>query len=451
MKSEIARFDRVTSKHKEKRLLENFSINLFANEIKGIFYINRQGCEDFVKLLQKNSNIDTGYIYIKDKMVNNYQYSDNSLNRVSIIDNNKRLFDEISISDNVNLFYTKNKRIKKSEFELILQKLINSTGIKVSCKRLVKTLTEYERVLIELVKAIYIGSHIIVIDELASISLEQNKNFFNILKNIATNDISIIFFSNSIEKLTMLCDSISIMKDGKILKEIDKKEYNNFDFKEIVGEINIKTTISKEIIKNDNITDICVILKNKEKFELKLGKGNISTIIDVDNSFNEKLINAITDRSNHVYIDDKKTTEKYKPYFIIRENPVKTMLIRDMSYFDNLVFTLCKKNARKILDRRIEKSIKFEYRHLEYLYEKSIIDLPEVALYDLIYHSAELYNPKVLFIVNPFFGIQSHIQEHINKLINMIKENQITVVILSNEPHQFYTDNLFVAKDGEIN
>ena len=101
MKEEILRMDRVTRIVDGVTRLDNFSLHIFRGEIVGLLSMNDQGRDDLVELLQQNLPLHYGFVYFGERLVNSYQKSPMTENRVSVIDRRRRLVDDLTVADNV--------------------------------------------------------------------------------------------------------------------------------------------------------------------------------------------------------------------------------------------------------------------------------------------------------------------------------------------------------------
>ena len=109
------------------------------------------------------------------------------------------------------------------------------------------------------------------------------------------------------------------------------------------------------------------------------------------------------------------------------------MSVFDYSYMENLTFLLDRKLRRSIIKPQILRFVREEFRPLA----GDAIDAPDLwslemnALYSLVYFRVLLYKPKVAFIMQPFAHADMHLSVHIVQLINILKQNDLAVVLLT--------------------
>ncbi len=117
----------------------------------------------------------------------------------------------------------------------------------------------------------------------------------------------------------------------------------------------------------------------------------------------------------------------------VGEDPIHTMLFKEMSYINNLCILLDKKQNAVRLNPKIIKSVIREYEPIvgAEIYETNIMNLKLQSLYDLIYYRIELCRPKIVFCLQPFAGADMYLRRHLIELINKLKKKGITVILLS--------------------
>lgn len=101
MRKEILRMELVTKSYAGVIYLDNFNMQIYKGEIMGLIPINRQGKSELIELLCQNSPIDYGRIYINNELVNYYEHSTNSINRVYVINQKSKLIQDLTVSDNI--------------------------------------------------------------------------------------------------------------------------------------------------------------------------------------------------------------------------------------------------------------------------------------------------------------------------------------------------------------
>ena len=116
MREEILRMERVTYREQGVALLENFSMTIWAGEILGLVPVNHLGLSALVRRLQQNLPLHYGYVYYKEKLVNDWRFpctgvnhtimnltamNQTTMNRISVIRNRSCLAEGLTVADNI--------------------------------------------------------------------------------------------------------------------------------------------------------------------------------------------------------------------------------------------------------------------------------------------------------------------------------------------------------------
>lgn len=109
------------------------------------------------------------------------------------------------------------------------------------------------------------------------------------------------------------------------------------------------------------------------------------------------------------------------------------MLFPNMSYLDNLCFTLDKRFPDVWRRKRIKRSIRQEYAELlgKEVFDQSVEQLSERQKYELAYTRILLQNPRVVFCIQPFKGAEVSMRLRIWELLEQFLHKGIAVVILA--------------------
>ena len=467
MIDEILRVENVTKSIDGVKRLNNINFNIFKGEILGLIPLNSHGKNELISLLTQNLPMDIGRIYIEGELVNYYEHSNMGINKVEIIDANKRLVEDLTVADNITVLNRDFKEmiIDTEQINQETEELLLSFGISLGCDEYVSTLNVFEKSVIELIRAVRNKAILVIVNEISNyLSTVELQKFQNLMRYCASKGTSFLYIANHHEEAFKICNRVSLMEDGSVVKVLDENEFSNeriepyiisFDLPynsagtEMIGGI-----LEFKHIKSGTLKDL----------SLSVEEGSCLTILDLDNTVLDSLINLMrgeaTPETGSVLLEGKPlqfwSGEDFmdKGIAFIQENPKENMIFKDLSYFDNLIFLLDRKIKKSYISRKIKKSIREEY--YGYLGEDiHALDLRQVrtkSLYSLAYYRIHLFCPKLVFIIQPFSNADMYLRAHIITLINMLKKRGITVVILavSIQDSLAVSDKLITIEKGSL-
>lgn len=458
MKNEILRMERVTTVENEVTQLDDFNLHIFQGEIMGLVCINANGKESLIRLIGQNTPIHYGRVYFNETLVNTFQHSPMTLNKVAVIDRKSFLVDDLTVSDNVFVLrrgfrkYLINPRVLNDQ----LRRFTADLEITLDGNELVKNLTLYEKYLVELLRAVVMGAKLIVIRDISnSVSAADLSRFFDLLRHYCREGFTFLYICNHHEEAFKICDRISMMRDGRILKVIERKDFRN----EIIAPYYIGTfnRFSEEMVacRGDRevlaFQDVCT--ENLKRMTFTVAKGECTVLLDMDNTVLTDILSLMNGTQKPdggaVFLEGSLYTERMARHAVahgvafLEENPAQSMLFKEMSTADNLCFLAAEKQNALRLNRRVKESILREYEPIigEEIREPNPTRLKLQTLYSLIYYRICIGNPKIVFCVQPFAGADLLLRRHVISLINELKRRGITVVILAVN----FADTLMVA------
>ena len=458
MKYEILRLDKVTRIIDGLTLLDEFNLHIFQGEIMGLVGINAHGQKELVELLCQNLPIHYGHIYFNEVMVNNYVNSSLSINKVSVIEKQSRLVEDLTVVDNIFVLRRGFKKyfINKGMLNAQLKLYVEALNIDIDGSELVLNLTTFEKSVVELLKAVVMGVKLIVIKDISNcVSAADLVKFQEILKYYCKQGFSFIYICNHHEEAFKVCHRISLMHNGKILKVLGQKEFTREKMQPYYIECfnDIKESKIDKKRKKGILQLKGIYTEHLKNMSFTIEKGECVTLLDMNNTVLTDIIQLMNGQiaasRGKIFIDgclfSKQHAAKALKYGVgfIAENPIQSMVFKEMTYLDNLCFLVDAKRSHMKLNKRIQKSIIQEYEPLigKDIYEKDVAPLSTAALYSMIYYRLHLFSPKVVFCVQPFYGADMYLRRHIIKLMGELKQKGITVIILAVN----ISDSLMVA------
>lgn len=457
MKKEILRMENVISEDIDKTNLDNFNIHVFQGEIMGLIWVNDYGKEVLINLICKNTPIKFGRIYFSNILVNSFRYSDGSSNKVYVIGQESRLVNDLTVTDNVFVLRKGLKKyvISRKVLEKQLNQLMKELEVSIDAQAVCHNLSEYERCVTEILKAVIQGVKLIIVDDLSNIlSAMDMQNYMKLLVKMTKRNYTILYMGNHPEEILPICDRVAFMQNGQVIKVMDKTEMSNNQIQPytIAFEDNQPVDYRGENRERIYFHNLSTTYLNKISFSVQ--GGECIVLYDKSSKLQLDIVNFLSGERDSISgiiefgskVQDPKKMQKYfeSQIAVIGEDALKSMLFYDMSYIDNMCFLLDKKTHSSNITLKVKKSIQREYYEElgDEVYANDLRKLDKNSLYNLIYYRIHLLNPKIVFIVQPFSNADMYLRRHIIHLIRILKRKGIAVVILAVS----ISDSLHVAE-----
>ncbi len=447
MKEEVLRLDRVTILEQGATVLNHFSLNLFAGEIMGLIPVNGTGLPVLMRLLRQNIPLHYGYVYYRERLVNHWRYADMKYNRIGVIDNRSGLAGGLTVTDNVFVLRHGFRKhvVSRAKLDRLLAPFLTETGVAVVPGAYARDLTALQRLVVEIVKAVVAGCRLIIINDAGTvISDVELEKLHGVLRLYARQGVSFLYVSRHYEEIRHLCGKVALMVNGQIAKVLSTEDTGP-DMIHCFGVENYERLVLSQGEKRRPDAAAPPALSIKDVYwgevaglALSIAPGECVAVQDLENRIFDDLIAAVAGpirapRGEVRVRGRKRTVRNNRDIAVIERLAPKTMLFPELSYLDNLCFTMDHRLPGIWRDARARRSVRAEYAPWlgDAVFDKSVDELTQAEKYDLVYARILLQRPAVAICVQPFMEADVEQRMHIFRLVEKLLGKGIAVMILA--------------------
>lgn len=481
MKEEIFSMDHVSTDDFDMTNLDNMTMRIFKGEIAGLLPVNEQGRKKLLEIMQHNRPIRYGWVRMNGRLVNSYLKNDLSDNRVSIISSKNRLVQDLSVSDNVFVLRRgfRQKILNRNLLNRETERLLQNARLEIEPDMLAGRLNEFERVAVELLRAVMQRAELIVFDEIgAFLNIQDILRLRDMMRDYTRQGIAFFYIGNHHEEVVHICDRTMIMKNGQIIKNVCDSDITDEQIMQIAGTedypemyFQLKGMVSEsrnpELCeqKEEPALEFCNVsggCLGHLSFAVQMGEcvviqaRNVAALEDMVNI----LMGSMPEWSGMVACADKKLTSKKGIHLlddsiaVIQEYPHRSMIFPHMTFLENLCIMTDRKIKNIFQQERIRKSVRNEFAGIFGIDidERDMSVVSKERKYTLVYYRYYMLRPRVVFCVQPFSGADAFLRRRILDLIQKLKQRGIAVVILtiSLADSCFAADRLLMLEKGSI-
>ncbi|QBO37123.1 ABC transporter ATP-binding protein [Periweissella cryptocerci] len=198
----------------DKKILNNFSMNIGANEIVGIVAPNGTGKSVLLELIIGKLKPNQGSISVSNEVTHNIYYQPQSDNYPE----NMKVKEVLKLYENVYaLHYDKN----------IFNDYINQYGLSELLDKNVTQLSGGQQRKLGIVLSLLSNASLLVLDEPSAGVDRISINTFRVdLKKVKG---SVIMTSHNSEDLLILCDKLFFLRDGQSVKVLTSSQFTHFN------------------------------------------------------------------------------------------------------------------------------------------------------------------------------------------------------------------------------
>lgn len=282
--------------------LDNVDFKLNRGEIRALVGENGAGKTTLVKILTGAYQPDGGEIFLKGKKTIIPNPNRAQILGISIVYQDFNLIPNLSVARNILLGREPQKIFGLIDFDELEKKakdLIKILGLNLNLDSLVSDLSVANQQMVAIVRALSVNPQILILDEpTASLADEDVQHLFHLIMNLKKKGVSIIFISHRLEEVFKIADSVTVLKDSKIVDTKGIHEVNQDQLiKMMVGRefVNIFPSKSKNGKRGKPIFSIqglnrSVVLKD---IHFDLYKNEILTLAGLEGQGQKELVRSI--------------------------------------------------------------------------------------------------------------------------------------------------------------
>ena len=442
MKSEVFRMERVTYQENGILRLRDCDLHIFSGEILGLIPLNSHGLQSLIDVMTRNLPLQFGFVFLKEKMVNHWQRPHPQNNSIGLIQNKSHLVEGMTLTDNVFVLRSGFRAwyIQSALLRTQLAPFFEKIGVEVPLDAHPEDLTPFQRIVVELIRAMVAGYRLIILQDFSTFLNEYElERIHAILRHCVKEGISFLYTGSQPEDLSKIADRIAIFGNGRILKNVEA----GTPLKEILSQASQRKTVSQE--ERAIAADTQAVfranhlhLDGVDEISFAVYPGECVVLQDVSNRFIPQFLEVLYGEQKadlgHLWLRNRPFASiQDRDAAIIQEHPTQTMIFPRLSYFDNLFMTSDQHLPGLWRSTRMQHRLARELRVRlkKDLFEQPVESLSELEKYDLVYNRILLQKPGVVFCVRPFKGTDMELREHIRHLITLLQKKQIAVVLLT--------------------
>ncbi|WP_287879633.1 sugar ABC transporter ATP-binding protein [Aquitalea sp.] len=209
--------------------LDSMNFNIEKGEIRALLGKNGAGKSTLIKMLTGSEMLDSGQVYLGGKQLKG---NSATLTRhaamlgVGVVYQELSLINELTVAENLYLG-TWPKRyglVSHAAMIKMAKQDIAGLGILLDPNALVSALSIAQKQLVEIVRIMKGTPKLVILDEpTSSLSSAEVELVINAVRKIAALGTAVIYVSHRMEEIRRLAHSATIMRDGRIIRDVDIK------------------------------------------------------------------------------------------------------------------------------------------------------------------------------------------------------------------------------------
>ncbi len=457
---------------------DHVDFELLPGEIHALLGENGAGKTTLMNILYGIYQPDEGQIFVKGKRVEIRSPKDAIRLGIGMVHQHFLLVDKHTVAENLAMGYARSILNPLREVKARIRDFAEKYGIQVDPDAYIWQLSVGEQQKVEIVKALYAGADILILDEPTSVLTPQEaRDLFNVLRRMKKDGKGIVFITHKLSEVFEVADRVTVMRRGRVVGTLRVEEAT----KESLARMMVGRDVVFELEKVPGkpgrpvleVRDL-VVLGDRGREAVKgvsfeVREGEIFGVAGVAGNGQRELVQAIVGlrrvKSGSVRVMGVDATNK-SPREIaelgvghIPEERLKFGIVPDMSVAENSVLkSYYRPPYRKglLLDygeiRRTAESLINEYEIAVPSPDTQARLLSGGNMQKLIVGREIRRDPKLIVASNPTFGLDVGATEYIRKLLLRKRDEGRAILLVSGDLDEVIqlSDRIAVMFEGRF-
>ena len=198
-------------------------LSVQSGTVHGIVGENGAGKSTLMSVLYGFYPADRGDISVLGKPAQIHNADDAIALGIGMVHQHFMLVETLSALDNIVLGAEPHWLLQRASAQARarLEPLMQSTGLHVPLDTLVADLAVGDRQRLEILKALYRGARILILDEpTAVLTPQETLQLFAVLRQLRTQGTTVILITHKLKEVMALCDRVTVMRAGRVVQEL---------------------------------------------------------------------------------------------------------------------------------------------------------------------------------------------------------------------------------------
>lgn len=459
----------------------NITFDVKKGEILSLLGENGSGKTTLMNMLSGIYYPDMGQIFINDKLVNIKSPKDAFELGIGMVHQHFKLIDVLTTTENIVLGLKGRLNLKEAEKKI--REICDKYGFDVDPNKKVYDMSVSEKQTVEIVKVLYKGADILILDEpTAVLTPQETEKLFKVMRNMKADGKSIIIITHKLHEVKAISDRVVILRKGEYIDEMITAESDEQQMTDMMVGRSVSLNIERKepqnvqkriVVEGLSVKDAEGVYKLKD-ISFTANAGEVLGIAGISGCGQKELLEAIAglqkldageiyyseDGKNLVTINGKnprEISEMGVALSFVPEDRLGMGLVGNMNLAENMMLRSFRSGKSKFfLDRktprRLAKKIVEELDVVTPGIDTPVRTLSGGNVQKVLVGREIASNPSVLMTAYAVRGLDINSSYAIYDLINKQKENGAAVIYVGEDLDVLLeiSDRILVLCGGEV-
>ncbi|MFB7497986.1 sugar ABC transporter ATP-binding protein [Streptomyces sp. NPDC056161] len=204
------------------RALDGVGLRLTAGSVHALLGENGAGKSTLIKVLTGVHTPDGGRLTWRGDDVHLRTPLDATRTGIGVVHQERNLIPDFSVAENITLQNPPARRgvVDRTAMDAPALRCLAELGLDLDPHQPVRELSVAQQQLVEIAKALYTESEVLLLDEpTASLSPQEADRLFDVVRRLTARDTCVVFVSHKLEEVFAICDTVTVLRDGRSVLE----------------------------------------------------------------------------------------------------------------------------------------------------------------------------------------------------------------------------------------
>ena len=242
MNQSLLHLDGLTKSYPGVTANDKVSFEICAGEIHALLGENGAGKSTLVKMIYGLVRPDTGQMQLEGKIFTPSEPRAARAQGIAMVFQHFSLFEALSVAENIALGMEKPP--KSNALSKRIHEVSNAYGLPLDPQRLVGDLSAGERQRVEIIRCLLQDPKLLIMDEPTSVLTPQEvTTLFTTLRKLKSEGTSILYISHKLEEIRALCETATILRNGKKVATCDPRDKSARELAEMMVGASLKLSL----------------------------------------------------------------------------------------------------------------------------------------------------------------------------------------------------------------
>jgi len=462
---------------------DQVDFDLYPGEVHSLLGENGAGKTTLMSILYGLYHPDEGEIFVKGKQVHFHSAQDAIRSGLEMVHQHFQLVKTFTVAENIILGQPSSRGPLLEDKKKVrgrIREISNQFGLDVDPEAEIWQLSVGEQQRIEILKALYRGADVLVLDEpTAVLTPQEASELLNIIKDLAAQGRAIVFISHKLNEVLAISDRITVLRDGHVVGTVRpaKEKTTRSDLARMMVGREVLLNVPRQPKEAGEVRLVIEDLWVRDDrdlpavrgISLEIRAGEILGFAGVAGNGQRELEEALRGlrpaEKGRIFIDGQETTH-CRPFDIIKQNVAHIPsdrysrgMLDDVSVAENLVLeTFWRKpfTQRAFLNYRTIRSA------AEQLIKQYDVRTPSITTaagklsggnaQKMVLARELSLDPRFLLAAQPTRGLDISAIEYVHRTLIEQRDRGVAILLISTELEEIFalSDRIAVIYEGKI-